>query len=135
MNKKEKFLALREMAMNHPELFEDTDMWVEWFDHEVEQLDKRTDSAKKYAKKKSAESDALVDAIAEVLSNVNEAMTIPEIVAALPADLGATPQKLTYRLNKMVEAKSVIRDSVSIKEEDKKARKVNCYKWYVSDEE
>lgn len=129
--KKNNFAALRECVLEHADWFHEgeADRLVEFIDHEVELLDKRAASAKKYAKKNVKAEDAIADAIVEVIANVDEAMTIPEIVAAINPELLATPQKLTYRLNKMVEAGTVAKNMVSVKEEGKTARKINCYKW------
>lgn len=135
ITKRESFATLRECVLEHYDWFESTeevDALVEFIDHEVELLDKRAESAKKYAKKTEKANDELSKAIADVLASSDSAMTIPEIVDALDEALAATPQKLTYRLNKMVAAESVERTTVSIKEEGKTARKINAYKWIAS---
>ena len=109
----------------------------EFLKHEIEQLDKRAASAKKYAKKNSKATDELADAIMYVLTGDNQ--TIPEIVDAVKAvnaESAITPQKATYRLTKLVEAGAVIRETVSIKNEGEKgSRRVNVYKLAESDAE
>lgn len=110
---------------------------AEFLTHEIEQLDKRAASAKKYAKKNSKATDELADAIMGVLTADNQ--TIPEIVdavKAVDAESAITPQKATYRLTKLVEAGAVIRETVSIKNEGEKgSRRVNVYKLAESDAE
>lgn len=110
---------------------------AEFLTHEIEQLDKRAASAKKYAKKNSKATDELADAIMYVLTGDNQ--TIPEIVDAVKAvnaESAITPQKATYRLTKLVEAGAVIRETVSIKNEGEKgSRRVNVYKLAESDAE
>lgn len=110
---------------------------AEFLTHEIEQLDKRAASAKKYAKKNSKATDELADAIMGVLTGDNQ--TIPEIVDAVKAvnaESAITPQKATYRLTKLVEAGAVIRETVSIKNEGEKgSRRVNVYKLAESDAE
>lgn len=109
----------------------------EFLKHEIEQLDKRAASAKKYAKKNSKATDELADAIMYVLTADNQ--TIPEIVDAVKgvnAESAITPQKATYRLTKLVEAGAVIRETVSVKNEGEKgSRRVNVYKLAESDAE
>lgn len=109
----------------------------EFLTHEIEQLDKRAASAKKYAKKNSKATDELADAIMGILTADNQ--TIPEIVdavKAVDAESAITPQKATYRLTKLVEAGAVIRETVSIKNEGEKgSRRVNVYKLAESDAE
>lgn len=104
---------------------------AEFLKHEIEQLDKRAASAKKYAKKNSKATDELADAILIALS-VDEVKTIPEIVEAVKAvnaESTITPQKATYRLTKLVEAGAVLRETVSVRTEGEKgSRRVNVYK-------
>lgn len=109
----------------------------EFLTHEIEQLDKRAASAKKYAKKNSKATDELADAIMYVLTG--DSQTIPEIVDAVKAvnaESAITPQKATYRLTKLVETGAVIRETVSVKNEGEKgSRRVNVYKLAESDAE
>lgn len=110
---------------------------AEFLTHEIEQLDKRAASAKKYAKKNSKATDELADAIMGALTAENQ--TIPEIVDAVKAadaESTITPQKATYRLTKLVEVGAVIRETVSIKNEGEKgSRRVNVYKLAENDVE
>ena len=104
---------------------------AEFLNKELENLDKRASNAKKYAAKNKASADALTEAALDVLTEADTYLTIPQIVAAINANgenADATPQKLTYRLSKLVEAGSIEKETKSIKEEGKTARKVNVYR-------
>ena len=71
-----------------------------------------------------------MELVNSILNEHEGAMTIPEIVAKaneLDPEIQATPQKLTYRLNKLVEDGLATKEQVSIKTEGKPARKVNSY--------
>lgn len=110
---------------------------AEFLNKELENLDKRAANAKKYASKKKAEHDELYDCTNTVLNEADTAMTIPEIVAAVNErwDMDATPQKMTYRLNKLVEDGLATKEQVSIKVEGKPTRKVNAYTAVIMDGE
>lgn len=124
ITKRDNFNTLRDLVMNFVDLQTEQDRLLAFIDHEVEQLDKRAASAKKYAKKTAKSEDALADAVFNILSDGAQ-HDIPSIVAELNAgDMDATPQKVTYRLTKMVEAGNVLRETVSVKEDGKAARKV-----------
>lgn len=110
---------------------------AEFLNKELENLDKRASNAKKYAAKNKASADALTEAALDVLTEADAYLTIPQIVAAINANgenEDATPQKLTYRLSKLVEAGSIEKETKSIKEEGKTARKVNVYRIKAEEE-
>lgn len=99
---------------------------VAFFDNEIDLLDKRAARAK--TTKPKAEEDILTTLAIAVMGS--DTMTIPEIVEAINADnpdVDATPQKMVYRLNKLVKSGIVKSDSTSIKVEGKPARKINVY--------
>lgn len=135
----EALLALLPEMLNAELIDEEMDARLaDFLNKEIEQLDKRAGKAKEYASKKKAEADALYDMALTVLQNEERALTISEVVEIANAHesaLGATSQKMAYRLNKLVEAGQAVKDSVSIKEEGKAARKVNTYQWIGSAEE
>ena len=142
ITKRENYEALRDLIADayHNELItaEDSELLDEFLSKEIEQLDKRAGKAKEYASKKKAEADALYDMALTVLQNEERAMTIAEVVEVADShdhSLGATPQKMAYRLNKLVEAGQAVKDTVSVKEEGKAARKVNTYQWIGSVDE
>lgn len=129
--KKDNFLELRECVADHADWFEEgvADRLIEFIDHEVDQLTKRASSAKKYAEKHAKkDKDEMAVALMDVLQDAEGLMTIPQIIAKMPEDMGATPQKLTYRLTSLVKAHDVIKELVSVKEEGKPTRRVNAYR-------
>lgn len=136
ITKRDNFNTLRECVLDHMDWFDEgeADQLIAFIDKELENLDKRAANAKKYAAKNKASADALTDAVADVLEENQAYMTIPEIVAAVNADLGPTPQKLTYRLNKLVESGIIEKETTSIKEEGKTTRKINVYRWIAAEE-
>ena len=134
----EALLALLPDMLNAELIDEEMDARLaDFLNKEIEQLDKRAGKAKEYASKKKAEADALYDMALTVLQNEERAMTIAEVVEVADShdhSLGATPQKMAYRLNKLVEAGQAVKDTVSVKEEGKATRKVNTYQWIGSAE-
>ena len=111
---------------------------AEFLNKELENLDKRSANAKKYASKKKAEADELMEAVNEVLHTTDAPKTIPEIVAIVNEKyegIEATPQKLTYRLNKLVEDGVATKETVSIKVEGRPARRVNAYSAVMIEDE
>lgn len=111
---------------------------MNFINHEIELMDKRSEKAKTYAKAKSAKAaDELADAALVALRSMEDEATIADIVAAVSAEapeLNATSGKLAYRLNKLVEAGLAIKTEITIKEEGK-SRKVNGYKAVVEEAE
>lgn len=111
---------------------------MNFINHEIELMDKRSEKAKTYAKAKSAKAaDELADAALVALRSMEDEATIADIVAAVNAEapeLNATSGKLAYRLNKLVEAGLAIKTEITIKEEGK-SRKVNGYKAVVEEVE
>ena len=111
---------------------------VQFINHEIELMDKRTEKAKTYAKNKSAKAgDELADMALEALKEIGDVATIADIVEVVNKNYenaGATSGKLAYRLNKLVEAGLAEKSDVVIKEEGKGSRKVNGYKAIVEGE-
>lgn len=111
---------------------------VQFINHEIELMDKRTEKAKTYAKSKSAKAgDELADMALEALKEIGDVVTIADIVEVVNKNhenAGATSGKLAYRLNKLVEAGLAEKSDVVIKEEGKGSRKVNGYKAIVEAE-
>lgn len=111
---------------------------MNFINHEIELMDKRTEKAKTYAKNKSAKAgDELADMALEALKEIGDVATIADIVEVVNKNhenAGATSGKLAYRLNKLVEAGLAEKSDVVIKEEGKGSRKVNGYKAIVEGE-
>ena len=125
----EALLTLLVNALNADLITEEEDARLaEFLNHEVAQLDKRAESAKKYAKAKAKASDAMTDAIMAVMTK--DAQTTAEIVAKVlenDAECEITNQKATYRLSKLVDAGTLTRETKTIKNEDKGSRRVTFY--------
>lgn len=126
ITKRDNYNSLRELVENTYMPNDVQDRLLAFIDHEIEQLDKRAASAKKYAKKTAKAEDALATEIDLFLHEQAEPVTIANIVAGLDENLNATAQKVSYRLTKMVEQGTVAKSQVTIKE-DGKSRKINAY--------
>lgn len=141
ITKRENFETLRTLVLDAIAVgtieTDEANQLTTFIEKELENLDKRAANAKKYASKKKVEADELYECANAVLNEAEGAMTIPEIVAAINErwEMDATPQKLTYRLNKLVEEGLATKEQVSIKVEGKPARKVNAYTAVVMDGE
>lgn len=105
------------------------DRLTDFINHEIEQLDKRAASAKKYAKTKAKAEDALTESIVNVLTD--EPQSTADIVAkvlAMEPECPITNQKATYRLSKLVEAGTVVRETKNVKTEGEKgSRRITFY--------
>ena len=100
---------------------------IEFCEHEIELLDKKSAKTKEAAAEKKAEPDALKDAIQAVLTS--DFQTIPAVTAALDASFEATTSKVSFRLNALVEAGVAIKEQISIPAANGgKARKAQAYK-------
>lgn len=105
------FAELREMVIDAVEDQERQAEFVEFIDKQLEAIEKRKAAAAERAEKKKAEPDELSKAIfAQLGENL---ATVDEIVAAL-GDEGATRNKVTSRLGKMVKAGTVVKETVRI---------------------
>lgn len=99
----------------------------------IDELDKKTENSKKYAKKRTAAAgDTLAGDIFDALKNYPDGANILQLVS----DLGgaATQQKVVYRLNSMAKSGLVQKSQMTIKE-DGKSRKVNKYTLAVTETE
>lgn len=93
---------------------------------EIEHLDKKAAKAKESAAKRKSEADGLMKAVEAVLTDEYE--TIADIAAKVDFE-DATVSKVTYRLNKLVEAGVADKKDLKISGSDgKKGRTVKAYK-------
>lgn len=131
ITKRENYETLRDLLAEacRDELItaEESERLDEFLAHEIEQLDKRAESAKKYAEKKKTDTDPIAEAVETVLTEADHALSLAEIVEQIPADLNASAQKVTYRLTQLVKAEKVVKTSQSFKVEGKGSRKVTFY--------
>lgn len=101
---------------------------VDFCEKEIAALDKRAAKAKERAAAKKAEADTLMGYVEDALTE--DFLTIADIAAAVTeVDPEATVSKVTYRLNKLVEAEVAVKELVTIPAtETSKTRKVQAYK-------
>lgn len=104
----------------------DTDMLIEFCEHEKDLLDKKAASAKKAAAKKKEEGDELCDAVLAVLTNEFE--SIPDIAEKVEFE-GSTLGKVQNRLNKLAKMGKAVKAQASVDGgEGVKARKIVVYR-------
>lgn len=84
---------------------------VAFCEKEIAAIDNKAAKAKERAAAKAAEGDALMDAIAAVLTD--EPMTNADILAAI-ADEEATVNKIGYRTNMLAKAGRVVKTEVVV---------------------
>ncbi len=98
---------------------------VAFCEKEIAAIDHKAVKAKERAAAKAAEGDALMDAIAAVLTD--EPMTNADILAAI-ADEEATVNKIAYRTNALAKAGRAVKTEVTVAaEEGGRARKLVAY--------
>ena len=105
-------------------LVTDTDV-IDFCDKEIATLDAKAAKAKERAAKKAAAGDALLDAIAAVLTD--EAMTLTDIVDALDMD-GVTVNKVSARGATLVDNGLAVKTEVVVAGADGKNHKRVAYK-------
>ena len=99
---------------------------VTFAENEISLLDKKAAKAKETAAKKKTESDALMDAVAQALSEDFE--PIADIAARIEGD-DVTVSKVTYRLNKLVENGVAAKQAIKVPGSDgKKNRSIQGYR-------
>ena len=99
---------------------------VAFAEKEITLLDKKAAKTKETAAKKKTESDALMDAVAQALSEDFE--PIADIAARIEGD-DVTVSKCTYRLNKLVENGTAEKQAIKIPGADgKKNRTIQGYR-------
>lgn len=104
-------------------LVTDTDV-IDFCDKEIAALDAKAAKAKERAAKKAAAGDALLDAIAAVLTD--EPMTLTDIVDALGMD-GVTVNKVSARGATLVANGLAVKTEVAVPDADGKNRKRVAY--------
>ena len=113
ITKRENFEALRELLTNLVDDNTEQTRLLGFINHEIELLDKRAKLTRTTAQKNPKSEDALAEAIFNILQD-GQPHDIPGLVKELNANnFEATPQKVTYRLAKMVVAGSVTRETIS----------------------
>lgn len=102
---------------------------VAFAENEIALLDKKAAKAKETAAKKKTESDALMDAVAQALSEDFEPIADIAARAARIEGDDVTVSKCTYRLNKLVENGTAEKQAIKIPGADgKKNRTIQGYR-------
>lgn len=117
MTKREYFNELRNLVANSE--VENDEQLLTFIDHELELLDKKAAAGAKHANKAQ---DELSTLIFNTLTAVPQ--TTVEILEKIH-DESATPSKLSYRLSKMVEAGTAVREMVK---DSETKRRVTTYR-------
>ena len=127
ITKREMFEAIKETFETGSCKF-DAATVMAFCDKEIASLDAKAAKAKERAAAKKAEADVLMDQVRDALTG--EFQTIADIAAAVAeVNADATVSKVTYRLNKLVEAGDAEKTDVTVPGVDgAKARKVKAFR-------
>lgn len=120
MTKRDYFNELRDLVTNSD--VQNGEQLLAFINHELELLDKKNTASAKSAKRKDKAKDELAVSVFSALTA--EPQTVVEILEKI-SDEGATPSKLSYRLSKMVEAGTAVREMVKDSETQ---RRVTAYR-------
>ena len=99
----------------------DMDSLAQFAENEIALLDKKAVKAKETAAKKKTESDELMDAVYDALSD-DEFESIADIAARVEGD-EVTIAKVSYRLTQLVKAGKAIKDDIKIEKRTVKGYK------------
>ena len=99
----------------------DMDSLAQFAENEIALLDKKAVKAKEIAAKKKTESDELMDAVYDALSD-DEFESIADIAARVEGD-EVTIAKVSYRLTQLVKAGKAIKDDIKIEKRTVKGYK------------
>jgi len=124
ITKRDNYNYLRNMVINSTEDNVTQDRLIAFIDHELDLMAQRAEKSKKYQKEHKADQDAMTNMVMDVLNDADSALTIPDIVAKI---VDSTPQKITYRLGKLVDAGRVTKEVQTVKVEGANARKITFY--------
>lgn len=124
ITKRDNYNYLRNMVINSTEDNTTQDRLIAFIDHELDLMAQRAEKSKKYQKEHKADQDAMTNMVMDVLTDADSALTIPDIVAKI---VDSTPQKITYRLGKLVDAGRVTKEVQTVKVEGANARKITFY--------
>lgn len=127
MTNTEKKITKRDNFNEIIEILEDAERQdlIDVIKHEIELLDKKAASAKAVAAKKKATADPLMDAVLAALTP--ELQTIADIANKVEM-VDVTVAKCQYRLNKLVDNGSAIKEQVIVPSESGKSRKIMAYR-------
>ena len=104
MTKKETFAEIRNIVANNEEM-------VAFIDHEIELLERKSNSPKKPTKTQ-IENDGFKAEIVAYLTEVDAPKTIKELQAEIPSIGGLTNQRITHMLTDLVKAETLTKEYV-----------------------
>ena len=104
MTKKEMFMEIRNMVIDNEEM-------VAFIDHEIELLERKSNSSKKPTKTQ-IENEAFKAEIVAHLTEVDTPKTIKELQAEIPSISGLTNQRITHMLTALYKDKVLTKEYV-----------------------
>ena len=104
MTKKEMFAEIRNIVADNEEM-------VAFIDHEIELLERKSNSPKKPTKTQ-IENDGFKAEIIAYLTEVDAPKTIKELQAEIPSISGLTNQRITHMLTDLVKAEPLTKEYV-----------------------
>ena len=104
MTKKEMFAEIRKVVADNAEM-------VAFIDHEIELLERKSNSPKKPTKTQ-VENDGFKAEIVAYLTEVDAPKTIKELQAEIPSISGLTNQRITHMLTDLVKAETLTKEYV-----------------------
>lgn len=104
ITKKDRFVEMRAFF----EEIERTDL-VEFINHEIELLDKKSASKSKAEIANANANAELTQIVKEVLSNTDKAVTVSEVMKANEVLAELSNQKVSYLMRTLVESKEVVK--------------------------
>ena len=104
MTKKEMFAEIRNIVADNEEM-------VAFIDHEIELLERKSNSPKKPTKTQ-IENNGFKAEIVAYLTNVDTPKTIKELQAEIPSISGLTNQRITHMLTDLVKAETLVKEYV-----------------------
>ena len=104
MTKKEMFAEIRNIVADNEEM-------VAFIDHEIELLERKSNSPKKPTKTQ-VENDGFKAEIVAYLTEVDTPKTIKELQAEIPSISGLTNQRITHMLTDLVKTETLTKEYV-----------------------
>ena len=104
MTKREMFAEIRKVVADDAEM-------VAFIDHEIELLERKSNSPKKPTKTQ-IENDGFKAEIVAYLTEVDAPKTIKELQAEIPSISGLTNQRITHMLTDLVKAETLTKEYV-----------------------
>ena len=104
MTKREMFAEIRNIVADNEEM-------VAFIDHEIELLERKSNSPRKPTKTQ-VENDGFKAEIVAYLTEVDTPKTIKELQAEIPSISGLTNQRITHMLTDLVKAETLTKEYV-----------------------